>query len=275
MRNMGERILRVGNKLHRVKVAMAEDRALFIEHNGEMLRPWRWFLQMAGKYRMTELEKRDTLRHDGDASQLLRNEVRCRACNSYLKVVASHDRGHTTYHNLVGWLTHKLSCGALQMMLEKKLASHSSQPKGAPKTQNPTNTTKVSPSLSPTKAVKIEQDDSGCDEGIRDKILCRTAHGIQEVVRQKQANGRKSGVIHILADGKSITPVKYLFLGKRTKHSGSEAIDFLEQDIDGEFMGTFVRCKGCTTDLNIQRSDTRGVTVGSWLNHKFICRELQ
>ena len=79
-----------------------------------MLRPWGWYLQIVGTNQMNDAEKRNVLRHDANASQLLKNEVKCKACNNLLKVRISMHREETRTTTLAGWITHKLCCDPLQ-----------------------------------------------------------------------------------------------------------------------------------------------------------------
>ena len=66
-----------------------------------MLRPWGWYLQIAGTNKMNDVKKHNVLHHDADVCQLLKNKVEGKACNNLLKVRVAGDED-----NEPRWLDH-------------------------------------------------------------------------------------------------------------------------------------------------------------------------
>lgn len=94
-----------------VKEEDAHEPEFFIEssEDGSLIRAWSWYLRVCGEQVLTEDGTRDVLRHEGDASMLLKNKIQCKSCNEFIRV-----RDGTDQSTVVHWVSHKLSCEKLR-----------------------------------------------------------------------------------------------------------------------------------------------------------------
>ncbi|KLO09549.1 hypothetical protein SCHPADRAFT_560592 [Schizopora paradoxa] len=273
----GERIFRVGNELHKLEViASTTSKNLYIISDGKRTTLRSLYLSgcpQEGNRGVSKAIQLNFLRHDGDIHQLLEDDVQCKGCMKLLKITSRRVGSDYGVLTIPGWLEHKVRCGELQQMLRKEYAALDLQ--GAPKF-NPSRAigTIGSSSLTSTATYASESDASGEEE--EQKALARTSRGIEEVIIIfKHVNDLNNQYFHVVSEGKYITAFRFLFLENKARLSGLEMIKLVKQDVDAEFHGDSIRCKGCSRDFNIRRLDNNKVRLDLWANHKFLCKNLQ
>ncbi|KLO09569.1 hypothetical protein SCHPADRAFT_893022 [Schizopora paradoxa] len=277
----GERIFCVGDDMYKVHLTKSKSKEYHLTYRGAKTWIWRFFLDRWGKETISNEEKRDVLRHDADASKLTKEYIECRACSKEIKIALACSRA--AVYDLRGWLIHKLCCSDLQESLREEYSGHAEEdiqegPRDASDDNGPVGT-KARPADSIDEHVEDQEEETLMNGSGFRKALARTCFGIEEVkIITSDADGRRLYYMLVELDGRRVTPTRFLTMRER-KHGLPTPLVAAraKQDIDGEFSGNEIRCKACFSKYNTRRLCGDGVRVvlDRWLEHKFLCKDLQ
>ncbi|KLO09551.1 hypothetical protein SCHPADRAFT_943545 [Schizopora paradoxa] len=282
--SLGDRLFRVGNKLLKVEVFLPPKcNTPAIMNDGKRTTPLNLYLSACREERnwakIPYAIQLDVLRHDADAHKVFKNNVQCKACMRLLKIGGSQDGPEPGVFTLAGWLEHKLRCRDLQDQLQEEYDDQNYNPQAVRRAVSnsiPSSGRRNKSTAPDSGAISQLSGDDATGDFERRICFARRSESIEEVViAYAVVNGGKAQHFHVVVEGKRHTPFKFLVLGKKQRGSHMETMQFVRQDVDADYCNNAIRCKGCSKNINIHRRDSNKITLDPWLEHKFLCKDLQ